>query len=144
MRRIAGYPLWLGHAGDGRDLRAIHEAGIEAVVDLAANEPPAVLSRDLIYLRFPLADGPGNPPWLVRLAVESVAKLLASGTPTLVCCSEGLSRSPCIAAAAIDHLNPGETPQGLARIAGAGIADASPLLWAEVVRITANQDKMID
>ena len=40
MRQIAGLPLWLGHVGDARDLRAVLSAGILAVVDLAVNEPP--------------------------------------------------------------------------------------------------------
>lgn len=61
MRRVVDTSLFIGHAGDLRDLRALHAAGIAAVVDLAANEPPATLTRDLAYCRLPLVDGPGNP-----------------------------------------------------------------------------------
>jgi len=70
VRPIPGYNLWLGNARDGRDLRAILDAGIQAVVDLAFEEPPAVLVRELTYCRFPLLDGAGNPPWLLRAAVS--------------------------------------------------------------------------
>src|SRR5579864_520702 len=101
MRQIAGFSLWLGHVGDVRDLRAVLASGVLAVVDLALNEPPATVTRELVYCRFPLIDGAGNPPWLLRAAVDCVAHLLHSGTPTLVYCGAGMSRSPCIAAAAI-------------------------------------------
>src|SRR5688572_12689172 len=94
VRQVPGYPLWLGHAGDARDLRTVLEAGILAVVDLALNEPPAAVTRELVYCRFPLVDGPGNPPWLLRAAVETVAGLVRSDTPTLVYCGAGMSRTP--------------------------------------------------
>ena len=101
MCRIEHYSLWLGHRGDVDDPRVIVETGILAVVDLALNESPASLSRDRTYCRFPLIDGTGNAPWLLQAAVDTVACLLRSGTSTLVYCSAGLSRSPCIAGAAI-------------------------------------------
>src|SRR5207244_524756 len=90
MRQLSGLPLWLGHVGDARDLRAVLSAGILAVVDLALNEPPVRITRELVYCRFPLLDGMGNPPWLVRAAVDTVARLLRAGTPTLVYCSGGM------------------------------------------------------
>ncbi len=62
MRQIPPYSLWLGHAGHVRDLRTVLAAGIVALVDLALDEPPASLTRELVYCRFPLVDGPGNPP----------------------------------------------------------------------------------
>lgn len=60
MRIIDQTQLFIGHAGDIRDLGVLHAAGIEIIVDLAAEEPPAVLSRDLVYCRFPLLDGGDN------------------------------------------------------------------------------------
>ena len=132
MRRVLGYSLWLGHVGDVRDLRGIHAAGILAVVDLAINEPPASVTRELVYCRFPLIDGTGNPPWLVRAAVETVACLLRGDTPTLVVCSAGMSRSPCIAAAAIARVRGCPVVEGLALALESGVADVSPGLWAEV------------
>src|SRR5262249_51838653 len=101
MRRVPGYALWLGHAGDVRNLQGILAASIRAVVDLASSEPPAPLTRELVYCRFPLVDGPENPLWLIRTAVETVACLVRSETPALIACGAGLSRSPCIAAAAL-------------------------------------------
>jgi hypothetical protein len=86
MRRVPGYSLWLGHAGDARDLRGLLAAGIVAVVDLAAQEAPAPATRELVYGRFPIVDGPGNPPWLLRAAVEMVAGLVRDEVPTLVGC----------------------------------------------------------
>ena len=89
MRPVPGFALWLGHAGDARDLRAVLDADVAALVDLAAGDPPVAVPRDLAYCRFPLADGPGNPPWLLRAAVETTAGLIRSQVPTLVCCGVG-------------------------------------------------------
>ena len=132
MRRVPGYSLWLGHIGDVCDRTGLHEEGIRAVVDLAIDEPPAALSRDLVYCRFPLMDGPGNPRWLLRLAVATVAGLLHHDLPTLVYCGAGMSRSPCIAAAAIAQLRGCSIAEGLAIVLKSGVADISPGLWAEV------------
>jgi len=132
MRRIEGYSLWLGHAGDVRDPRGVLAAGILAVVDLALNEAPALLPRELAYCRFPLLDGPGNPPWLLRSAVETVANLLRSGTPSLVCCGAGMSRSPCIAAAAVALVRGLTAEEGLTLVLRSGPSDVSPGLWSEV------------
>lgn len=97
------YPnsLWLGHALDAREPRALYQAGIKAVVDLAYAESPAVLPRDFIYCRIPLVDGGGNNPALLRLALQTTVHLLDANLPVLVACSVGLSRSPTIAAFAL-------------------------------------------
>src|SRR4051812_6538510 len=101
MRQVTGRSLWVGHAGDLRDPRPVLAAGIEHVVDLPDSELFAPPPRELTRCRFPLSDGGINPPWLLRLASESVAALLRAGAPTLVCCSGGLSRSVCVAAGGV-------------------------------------------
>lgn len=77
------------------------DQGIQAIVDLAATEPPPTITRDLAYIRCPLLDASGNSPWLVCLAVETVWRLMHAKVPTLVYCSAGMSRTPAIVAAAI-------------------------------------------
>jgi protein-tyrosine phosphatase len=132
VRKIAGFPLWLGHAGDVRDLAKLMEAGISAVVCVVANEPPLALSRELVYCRFPLVDGGGNPGWLLKAAVETVAALLRSGSPTLLHCSAGISRSPAIGAAAIALVSGCSFAEGLVAATESGGTDISPGLWAEI------------
>lgn len=132
MRSIADTSLFIGHAGDLRDVRALHAAGIAAVVDLAANEPPATLTRDLAYCRLPLVDGPGNPEWLLRAAVLLVSGFVRENVPCLVCCSGGMSRSPAIAAAAIAHARSIQPNAVLEHLAASGAMDVSPGLWREV------------
>jgi hypothetical protein len=132
MRRVPGYSLWLGHAGDVRDVPGLLAAGIVAVIDLAIQEAPAPLTRELVYCRFPLVDGPGNPPWVLRAAVETVAGLIRDDVPTLVGCGAGLSRSPCIAGAAIARVRGCPADEGLAIALGSAPADVSPALWAEI------------
>jgi hypothetical protein len=132
VRRLPGYPLWLGHIGDARDLSGLLSAGISAVVDLALNEPPVTLTRELVYCRFPLVDGSGNPPWLLRAAVETVAGLLRAGVPTLVYCGACMSRTPAIAGAAIALVQGYTLVEGLAIAVQSGAADVSPALWAEI------------
>jgi protein-tyrosine phosphatase len=132
MRQIAGFSLWLGHVGDVRDLRSVLSAGILAVVDLAMNETPAHVTRELVYCRFPLFDGRGNPPWLLRAAVDCVAGLLRSGTPTLVFCANGMNRSPCITAAAVARTRGCPAAEALALVVESRAADISPGFWSEV------------
>jgi protein-tyrosine phosphatase len=135
VRQIPGYSLWLGHVGDARDVRSVLSAGIQAVVDLALNEPPLTFTREMAYCRFPLVDGSGNPPWLLRAAVETVAGLLRAGIPTLVYCGAGMSRSPCIAVAAIVLLRGCPPAEALAVVLRSGPSDVSPALWLEVQAI---------
>jgi hypothetical protein len=132
MRKVSGYSLWLGHAGAVRDRSRLLEAGISAVVDLALDEPPATLARELVYCRFPLLDGSGNPRWILKLAVETLAGLLRSGTPTLVYCGAGLSRTPAIAAASIALVRGCSPAAGLAIARQSGPVDISPALWSDL------------
>lgn len=132
MRRVEGLPLWIGNARDARDLRLVHDVGIEAIVDLAVDEPPVQPTRELVYLRFPLIDGGGNPAWLLKSAVEAVSRLLRSDVPTLIACSGGMSRSLAIAAGAMVGLE--TTPEdALNRVRGDGPSDLHPELWQSLL-----------
>jgi protein-tyrosine phosphatase len=131
MRQIPSYSLWLGHVGDVRDLSGVLAAGIAALVDLAVNEPPARVTWELAYCRFPLVDGSGNPTWLLRAAVETTARFLRERVATLVYCGSGMSRSPAVAAAI--SLVSGESPDScLAAVVQSGPSDVSPTLWREI------------
>ena len=114
MRRVPGYSLWLGHAGDVRDVPGLLAAGIVGRRRSGDPGSPRAVTRELVYCRFPLVDGPGNPPWLLRAAVEMVAGLIRDDVPTLVGCGAGLSRSPCIAGAAIARVRGCPADEGLA------------------------------
>ena len=65
----------------------------QALVQLAAEEPVIQAPRDLIHVRIPLLDGPGNRAEFLTLAIRTVAALLTLRVPTLVCCGAGMSRS---------------------------------------------------
>ena len=132
MRRVSGRALWLGNAGDLRDARTILAAGIVAIVELADGEPMAILPRELVRCRFPLSDGGDNPPWLMRLAAESVAAMLRADVPVLVCCSAGMSRSVGVAAAGVAFAEGGPLGESLAEVAASGPADISPGLLAQL------------
>jgi protein-tyrosine phosphatase len=133
MRQLKPHPLWIGHAGDGRDVRAILDAGIDAIVDLALGEPPVQVTRELVYCRFPLVDGPGNSPWLLKSAIDTVVRLLKARVPTLVMCSAGLSRSPSIAAAALARHLERDPAECLRFVTHQAPSDVSPELWKSVV-----------
>src|SRR5438552_6823632 len=100
MNQIKPYPVWLGHVGDGRAIRALFDEGIRAIVQLAVEEAALQLPRELVCLRIPLVDGADNDPDLLCLSITSVALLIESNVPTLVCCSAGMSRSPAVVAGA--------------------------------------------
>ena len=124
--------LWLGHALDIREPRALFDVGIAAVVDVAIEEPLAALPRELIYCRFPIHDGSGNDASVLRQAVQCTVDLLASSTPTIVACSAGMSRSPTIAAFAIAaHL--GQSPnEVIVRIGEKRALEVNGSLWNDV------------
>src|SRR4051812_8223868 len=88
--------VWIGTARDARDVSAVLALGIAAVIDLAAEEPVIQFPRDIVYCRYPLLDGDGNAPAVIRAAVLTLKTLLESQTPTLVACSGGMSRSPAV------------------------------------------------
>jgi len=99
MDQIIPYPLWVGHAGDGRDYRSILDGGIRALLQVAVEEQALQPPSELIYLRFPILDGIDNPPDVLSLAVSTAAALIQAHVPTLVCCGAGMSRAPLMAAA---------------------------------------------
>jgi hypothetical protein len=131
MRQFAGHAIWLGHAGDLRDAQAVLRIGVEAIVELADSEQLAELPRELIRFRFPLSDGGTNPLWLLRFAAEAVAALLRANVPTMVCCSAGMSRSVCVAAAGVSLVERRPLSEALALVAGVGPADVSPGLLVQ-------------
>src|SRR5690242_17107834 len=101
MNQIQPYALWVGHAGEGHEFRPMFDAGIKALVQLAAEELPSQPPRELIFCRFPLIDGSGNRLELLSLAISTVAHLIQRHVPTLVSCGGGMSRAPAVAAAAL-------------------------------------------
>jgi hypothetical protein len=132
VRQVGTRPLWLGHAGDGRDLSGLHARGVAALVDLAREEPPAPAPLDLAYLRFPLVDGSENPAWLVRSAAETIARLVLEGVPTLICCGAGMSRSPAIAAAGLALAEGRPIEDCLEEILEGAVRDVSPSFWRDL------------
>jgi hypothetical protein len=134
MRQVDPYPLWLGHAGDGRAFQEILDRPISAIVQLAAEEAPLRTPRELVYFRFPLLDGTGNDLNLLSLAINSVAILLRNRIRTLVCCSGGMSRSPAIAAAALAVIGHAPLADCLGFVATPHPTDASPGLWSDITR----------
>ncbi len=132
MRRIVPESLWLGTLGDVFGMEAVLREGISALVDLALDEFPTRLPRDMVYCRFPVVDGPGNPPGILGAAIGVTVALLDAKIPTLVYCGAGMSRSPAIAAAAIAVLRGRSAEETLAGVCRNRAADVSPGLWSDV------------
>ena len=127
--------LYLGNALDARDLRRLYEQQIAAVIDLALEEPPAQLGREIVYCRFPLIDGGGNPDWLLRAATETTLQLLNQSVPALVACSGGMSRSPAIVAGVLSLAHGRAPAECLLELVRGQPHEVSPPLWAEVERL---------
>ncbi|MBY0525084.1 MAG: hypothetical protein K2R98_16890 [Gemmataceae bacterium] len=132
MNQVPPYSLWIGHAGDSTLYGKILDTGIQAIVQLAAEEPSLQAPRDLIVCRFPLLDGTGNDRKLLSLAVMTVANLLESNVSTLVCCSAGMSRAPAVAAAAISMVYQEKPDDCLKQVAEHRPHDVTPGFWAEL------------
>ncbi len=129
--------VYLGDAGSARDLRKLYNLELAAIVDLAAEERPAQLGRDLVYLRLPLHDDGSNPPPSLVCAIECVSSLLKSRRRTLIACSAGMSRSPLIAAAALSLQTGDAFDECLTRLTADGPCDISPPLAASVAETLA-------
>jgi protein-tyrosine phosphatase len=136
MRKVSPHELWIGHVGNLNDPRELLKQGVQAVVELADNEPMATLPRELIRCRFPITDGDEQRLWLLRLAAETTAALLRAQVPLLVCCSNGMSRSVCIAAAALVVAEGISPKAAISLVAGEGPTDISPALYNRVQEAT--------
>lgn len=134
MREILPNHLWIGNAGDGRDAQRLLQAGVAAVINLAAEEPSPVLPRNIVYCHFPLTDGVPDDPSILRVAIQTVASLLKNQVPTLVYCGAGMSRSPAVVAAALSVVQGGSPDENLKEIAAGQPHDVSPHLWEAVCR----------
>jgi len=132
MRAVVADELWIGNTADAQDLGHILETGILALVDLRLEELPPQLTRDLVYCRFPMIDGSGNAPWLLKAAVDTIVSVIRGQVPTLVFCASGMSRSPSFVAAALALVS-GQPPQvTLASVTTGYPHDVSASLWSEI------------
>ena len=138
MREIGVDRLWTANAREARDAAGLYAAGISAVVDLACEEPPALLPRQLMYCRFPIVDGAGNDSTLLRLVLLTTVELLRCKVRTVVACSAGMSRSPIIAMGALAvHLD--ESPEiVLKRASKKSAFELHGDLWTEVCEIVSD------
>lgn len=132
MRQAIANILWIGDGGDLLKPALLEFAGIKAVVQVALEEKMPQLSRELLVCHFPIVDGPGNPPAILAAALETTASLIRNGVPTLICCSAGMSRSPCIAAGAISLARGLDPHVTLKELIQTGPHDVSPGLWEAV------------
>ncbi len=135
IRPIYSELLCIGNALDARDLRLLYEHRIAAVVDLAINEQPARLARDMLYLRVPLVDGDGNAEGVIETALRLLVTLVQNNIRTLVACSAGMSRSPALAAAAIALLTNRPPETCLTEIIANAPHDVSPILWSRIISV---------
>jgi protein-tyrosine phosphatase len=135
MDQIGPHRLWVGHAGDGRNYEQLFAIGIEAVVQVAIEEEPLVVPRELVYLRFPVVDGGGNRTQVLRSAVTAVSTLIVDQIPTLVCCGAGMSRSPAIAAAGLAFAYRISPESCLNEVARYRRGDVSAGFWSEILEI---------
>jgi hypothetical protein len=135
MRQIDELSLWIGTARDARDIKHVLDRGIKAIVDLALEEPPINPTRELVYLRFPLIDGNGNPQWLLRAVLATVDGLILSHVPTLITCGAGMSRSPAVAAVVAARFIELEPVDVLVSLQNHGPIDVSPTLLQELLAV---------
>ena len=135
MREIIPGVLWTGNAFDGRNVKAVMDAGIQAVVDLAIEEPPAQLPREFVSCRFPLLDGEGNSAVLMHAVIDLIVSFVKEQIPTLVVCSGGMSRSPLIASAVVAKVEAIDFDDAIRRVTNSGPCDMSPNFYAAVKQL---------
>jgi len=139
MRKIIPNRLWLGNAREARDTRRVVDAGIECLVDLALEETPPILLREMPYLRFPLVDGHNPDPRILVTAVETIVSLIEGGIPTMVYCGAGMSRSPAALAIALSIVQKRDPVESLRSLITNQPHDVSPPLWDQLLRLHAER-----
>jgi len=132
MREIIPLRLWIGNVSDTDNPAHLIDAGVLALVDLAYEEKPPKLPRDLIYCRFPLVDGSGNSPELLKVAIETIANMISQNIPTIVFCGAGMSRSPCVVAAALSRIRDQSVEELLLSLTKDGAHDVSVSLLEDI------------
>lgn len=93
----------VGGLEDILDLKQLRTAGITGVLSIdwfPASSP----SKELLWRKHVLVDGPGNSPSDLDAALSHVRFLVDNCPRVLVACREGLSRSPFLAACHIATL----------------------------------------
>ena len=129
MREIIPNVLWIGNAFDARNIKAVMDAGFRVVVDIAIEESPIQLPREIASCRFPLLDGEGNSPALIMAAIDLIVSCVNTQTKTLVACSGGMSRSLLIASAVVAQVKSIDLDDAIRRVTRAGPCDISPNLY---------------
>lgn len=89
MNMVLAEWVFIGTWHDAQKARNMH------VVTVAVDSPFVGNAK------FDLVDGPGNNPAVYRAAVEHVLNSINAGTPTLVHCVSGRSRSAAVLCSAI-------------------------------------------
>lgn len=79
LREVVAGKLWIGNARDARDISAVMDAEIHAVIDLAIEEPAIQFPRDIVDCRFPLMDGDGNSAELIQSAILVTVNFFLQG-----------------------------------------------------------------
>lgn len=139
IREVVDDRLFVGNARDARSLEFLGKHQITAVVDLAAEEAPAMAFRDTLTIRVPLSDDGENREDHIEFAIRAVLRLLTNGERLLVSCSAGQSRSPLIALAATSLCRKTPFEDEARDWLQVHAADVSPALVAQVRAVT---DKM--
>ncbi len=132
MREVISERLWIGNAGDARDPGGVLDAGVTALVNLAAEELSPTLPRDILYCHFPLVDGPGNSSAIMKIAADTVVSLLREKVGTLVYCGAGMSRSVAVASAAVAKWRGEALEETLKALTDVVPHDVSPAFWHDL------------
>lgn len=132
MREVIPERLWIGNVGDARDPSSVLDAEVAALVNLAAEELPPTLPRDILYCHFPLVDGPGNSSAMLKIAVATVVSLLCEKVRTLVYCGAGMSRSVAVASAAVAQWRGETLEETLKALTDVVPHDVSPAFWLDL------------
>ncbi|WP_338741925.1 dual specificity protein phosphatase [Haloplanus salilacus] len=124
MRHRLTDTLHVGDRAAARDVEALSDAGITAVLRLTHGTPPAYPDSLTVVSR-PLVDGPRNDLSNFRAAVDRLTALLDADETVLVHCSAGSSRSVAVAVAALARRNGTDVETALDRLQSAH-PDADP------------------
>ena len=130
--------LWIGNALDIRQPSDLFDLCIEVIVDVAMEESPRQIPRQIVYHRFPLVDAGENDANVLTQCFKCVLGLLRQQQKTCIACSAGMSRSPTIAALALAVYLDEEPEAVVSKIAQSKSLDINGLFWNQASSVISD------
>jgi hypothetical protein len=110
--------LWIGEWQSAANLDWLQANNVSAILNVAADLDDPRIGHGVYSVKVGLVDGPGNPKWMVDLAVKTLILMLEKEPVTYAHCISGQSRSVHVVCRALAEIEGTSYKQVHAEIRG--------------------------